>query len=336
MELILPDLWFALIGFMLFLAVVSDGFDLGVGMLSLLARDEGRRALFMGSIGPVWHANLTWLVVLGGLFFGAFPVAYGVIFSALYLPVSVMIFALAFRGVSFDFREEARDKGPWNLAFGLGSLAAALAQGCAVGAFLGGLNLAGGKFAGGVWDWLNPGAALVALGLLCGYVLLGAAYLIMKTNGDVQQDCYRYARTAAGWLIIAAAAAGVWFWATSPFLARTWFVWPAALLTTGPVCLGVVAFILLRRSLRQRRETAPFVWSLIWVALMMFATAASVYPYAVPPELTLAAAAAPSLTLKIMLILMGVLLPVMLIYNGYQYWVFRGKTPESGYGAYEE
>ena len=336
MELILPDIWFALISGILLVAVVADGFDLGVGILSLFTRDERRRAILMGSIGPVWHANLTWLVVLGGLFFGAFPVAYGVIFSALYLPVFVMIIALAFRGVSFDFREEALDKRPWNLAFGLGSLAAALAQGFAVGGFLGGLNLAGNQFVGGVWDWLNPFAALVALGLLCGYVLLGATYLIVKTEGDLQHDCYRYARTAAGWLLAAAAAAGLWAYVTSPFLARTWFVWPGALLTTLPACLGMAAFILLSRSLLKRRPTAPFVWSLIWFALMTFATAASVYPYAVPPTLTLAAAASPTLTLTIMLILMGVLLPVMLIYNGYQYRVFRGKTPESGYGAYEE
>ena len=336
MELSLPDLWFALIGFILFLAVVLDGFDLGVGILSLLTREERRRSILMGSIGPVWHANLTWLVVLGGVFFGAFPVAYGVIFSALYIPVFVMIIALAFRGVSFDFREEAQDQGPWNLAFGLGSLSAALAQGFAVGAFLGGLNLAGNKFVGGVWDWLNPFAALVALGLLCGYVLLGATYLIIKTEGDLQLDCYRYARIAAGSLLVAAVAVGLWAYVTSPFLARTWFVWPEALLTTIPACLGVAAFLLLSRSLRKRRERAPFVWSVILFALMMFAAAASVYPYAVPPALTLDAAASPPLTLKIMLILIGVLLPVMLIYNGYQYRVFRGKTPGDGYGAYEE
>jgi len=336
MELILPDIWFALIGFILFLAVVSDGFDLGVGILSLLTRDERRRSILMGSIGPVWHANLTWLVVLGGVFFGAFPVAYGVIFSALYIPVFVMLIALAFRGVSFDFREEAQDQGPWNLAFGLGSLSAALAQGLAVGGFLGGLNLAGNRFVGGIWDWLNPFAALVALGLLCGYVLLGATYLIVKTEGDLQRDCYRYARAAAGGLLVAAVAAGWWAYVTSPFLARTWFVWPEALLTTVPACLGVVALTLLSRSLRKRRQTAPFVWSLIWFALVMFATASSIYPYAVPPGLTLGAAASPTLTLKIMLIPMGVLLPVILIYNGYQYRVFRGKTAKEGYGAYEE
>ena len=336
MAMILPDLWFALVGFILFLAVVSDGFDLGVGILSLLTRDEQRRSRLMGSIGPVWHANLTWLVVLGGVFFGAFPVAYGLIFSALYIPVIVMLVALAFRGVSFDFREEAQDKGPWNLAFGLGSLAAALAQGFAVGAFLGGLNLAGDKFAGGVWDWLNPFAALVALGLLCGYVLLGAAFLIMKTEGDLQHDNYRYARAAAWALLVVVASVGLWAGVKYPFLARKWFIWPEAMLTTGPACLGVAAFILVIRSLLKLRETAPFVWGLVGFALMLFATAASVYPYVIPPTLTLKAAAAPTLTLMAMLIFVGILLPVMLLYNAYQYRVFRGKTTGRGYGAYEE
>ncbi|MGA9755581.1 MAG: cytochrome d ubiquinol oxidase subunit II [Desulfobaccales bacterium] len=336
MAMILPDLWFALVGFILFLAVVSDGFDLGIGILSLLTRDEHRRSMLMGSIGPVWHANLTWLVVLGGVFFGAFPVAYALIFSALYIPVIVMLVALAFRGVSFDFREEARDQGPWNLAFGLGSLAAALAQGFAVGAFLGGLNLAGDKFAGGVWDWLNPFAALVALGLVCGYVLLGAAYLIMKTEGDLQHDNYRYAQATVWSLLIVTGAVGLWASVKYSFLARKWFSWPEAMLTTGPTCLGVVAFILVIRSLLKLRETAPFVWSLVGFALMMFAAAASLYPYVIPPILTLKAAAAPTLTLMTMLVFVGILLPVMLLYNAYQYRVFRGKTTGRGYGAYEE
>jgi cytochrome d ubiquinol oxidase subunit II len=336
MAMILPDLWYAIIGFILFLAVVSDGFDLGIGILSLFTRDEPRRAILMGSIGPVWHANLTWLVVLGGLFFGAFPVAYGVMFSALYLPVIAMMVALAFRGVSFDFRAEARDKGPWNLAFGLGSLLATLAQGFAVGAWLGGLNLAGDKFVGGVWDWLNPFAALVALGLLCGYLLLGATYLIVKTEGDLQHDQYRYAQAAAWALLIVVVAVGLWALVKYPFLARKWFIRPDAWFTTAPVCLGVVAFILLIRSLLKLRETAPFVWSLVLFVLVIFATAASVYPYVIPPALTLTMAASPTSTLEIMLILTVILLPVMLLYNAYQYLVFRGKTTGGGYGAYEE
>jgi cytochrome bd ubiquinol oxidase subunit II len=250
--------------------------------------------------------------------------------------VFVMLIALIFRGVSFDFREEDPDKGPWNLAFGLGSLMAALAQGFAVGAYLGGLNLAGSRFAGGVWDWLNPFAALIALGLLSGYVLLGATYLIAKTSGDLQHDSHRYARTAAGWLLITALAAGGWALVQYPFLARKWFIWPGAGLTTVPAALAGVVFILLRRSLRNRREVAPFVWSLTLFALMMFAAAASVYPYVVPPALTLDAAAAPRLTLKIMLLVIGPLLPVLLLYNAYQYRVFRGKSTGRGYGVDEE
>jgi cytochrome bd ubiquinol oxidase subunit II len=336
MAMILPDLWFALLGFVLFLAVVLDGFDLGVGILSLWSRNEDRRTLLMGSIGPVWHANFTWLVVLGGLFFGAFPVAYGLVFSALYIPVLVMIIALAARGVSFEFREEARDKGPWNLAFGLGSLVAALAQGCAVGAFLGGLNLTGDRFAGGVWDWLNPFAGVVALCLLCGYGLLGAAWLVMKTSGEVQRDAFRQAQAAAWGLLILAAVLGLWALGKYPFLARKWSTWPAAMLTSAPVCLGVAVFILLLRSLVKHKETAPFVWSLTIFALLSFATAASVYPFVVPPTLTVEAAAAPTLTLATMLVVMAVVLPVMLIYNLFQYRVFRGKTTGGGYGEYGE
>ena len=290
----------------------------------------------MGSIGPVWHANLTWLVVLGGLLFGAFPVAYGVIFSALYLPVFAMIIALAFRGVSFDFREEAQDQGPWNLAFGLGQPGGRSGPGLCGGRLPRRPQAAGDRFVGGVWDWLNPFAAVVALALLCAYVLLGATWLIMKTDGDVQHDGYRYARAGACWLLILAAARAVWAYYQHPFLARKWFTWPEAWLTIFPLLLAAVAFILLIRSLRKLRETAPFVWSLVLLALAVLAIAASLHPYVIPPSVTLEAAAAPTLTLVTMLIVVGVLLPIMLIYNGYQYRVFRGKTHGRGYGAYEE
>ncbi len=331
MAMMLPDLWYGLIAFILLLAVASDGFDLGIGILSLFTRDENRRGKLMGSIGPVWHANLTWLVVLGGLLFGAFPLAYGVIFSALYIPVIVMIFGLVFRGVSFEFREEAREKGIWNLAFGLGSLTAALAQGLAVGGFLSGLKMEGTKFAGGVWDWLNPFAVLVALGLVCAYLLLGATYLILKTEGDVQHDGYRHAQTAAWALFIVAVSVALWAAVKYPFLTRKWALGPEAWHILLPAGLGLAAFILLIRSLLALKEKAPFVWSLAWVAMMFVATAASVHPYVVPPALMLAAAAAPTPILTVMLIMMVIMLPLMLIYNGYQYRVFRGKVSR-GYG----
>jgi cytochrome d ubiquinol oxidase subunit II len=336
MEMSLPDIWFAIIGFVLFLALALDGFDLGIGILSLFTQDESRRSILMGSIGPVWHANLSWLVVLGGLFFGAFPLAYGVVFSALYIPVIAMIIAMAFRGVSFDFRAESQDKRAWNLAFGLGSLAATLAQGFAVGGFMAGLAMQGDKFVGGVWDWLNPFAAVVALAVLCGYVLLGATYMILKTEGDVQHDGFRYAQVGACSLLILAVALVVWSIYKYPFLSRKWFTSPDFWVTFFPLILAAVPFILIIRSLLKLQETAPFLWTLVFLALAMFGVTASLHPYVIPPSITLTAAAAPQVTLVAMLILVAILLPIMVIYNGYQYVVFRGKVTGGGYGAYEE
>ncbi len=330
-EMILGDIWYSILGFILFLAVALDGFDLGIGMLSLLTRNEEHLDLMMGSIGPVWHANLTWLVVLGGLFFGAFPLAYGVIFSALYIPLIVMLFGLIFRGVSFDFREEARHKSVWNLSFGLGSLAAALAQGFALGAFVSGFHLDGTRFAGSVWDWLNPLAALIALGVLSGYVLLGSTYLIMKTEGEVQQNSYRYAQAGAWSLLLLGIGVGLWALLKYPFLSQKWFVWPGFWLTTFPTGLAAVCFALLVVSLLKLQETTPFLLSLLIFLFSFFAMAASIHPYVIPPGIELKAAAAPTLTLAVMLIVVGLILPLMLLYNGYQYRVFWGKAGE-GYG----
>jgi cytochrome d ubiquinol oxidase subunit II len=322
----LADVWFALLGFILFLALVLDGFDLGVGLISLWVREEGQRAVLLGAIAPVWHANLTWLVVLGGLLFGAFPLAYGVILSALYIPVILMLLGLIVRGVALEFRTEARRQGAWTLAFGLGSLVAALALGLVVGGFLGGFAIQDRHFAGSPWDWLNPFAALVALALTVGYVLLGAAYLIVKTEGDLQRHCYRYALAAAWSFLVLALGVGLWAIFKDPFLARKWFVWPGFGLTTFPTALAVVSFVMVILSLLRLKETAPFYWTLLIFALTFFATAASLHPYVIPPAIPAAEAAAPALTLTVMLVVVGLLLPVMLAYNGYQYLVFRGKA----------
>ncbi len=330
----LGDVWFALLGFILFLALALDGFDLGIGILTLFGRYEDRRAAMMNSIGPVWHANLTWLVVLGGLLFGAFPLAYGVILSALYIPLSLMLLGLIFRGAAYDFRAEARHQRPWTLAFGLGSLTAALAQGFIVGALVNGFKVAGRGFAGGVWDWLSPLGALVALGLLCAYLLLGATYLIMKTEGEVQTNAYRQAQVAAWVLLIVAVGLGFWGIFKDPFLARKWLVWPTLWLTLFPAILGAVSFILLISSLLKTGDKAPFGWSLALFFFSCFTMAASLHPYIIPPAVTVAEAAAPPLILAIMLAVTALILPVMLIYNGYQYLVFRGKA--GGGGAYGE
>jgi cytochrome d ubiquinol oxidase subunit II len=200
-----------------------------------------------------------------------------------------------------------------------------------MGALVSGLRVKGGIFAGGVWDWLNPLAALVALGALCAYLLLGATYLILKTEGEVQERAYRQAMAAAWSLLIVSAGLGFWGFFKYPFLARQWFVWPAMWLTTFPVILAIFAFVMLLASLLKAGDQPPFAWSLAIFFFSFLATAASLYPYVIPPAITISEAAAPPLILAIMLAVTAVILPVMLIYNGYQYLVFRGKAG-GGYG----
>lgn len=186
-HLFLIDIWLVFLGLFLTLYVVLDGFDLGIGVLSLFVREEERKGIMMASLSSVWDANETWLIVLGGALFGAFPGAYGIILNALYLPVIVMIFAFAFRGVAFEFREHSQWRRLWDTAFGLGSLIAALCQGFVLGGLIAGPTVHDGRFAGGPFDWFSPFSVLVAFGVVFGYVLLGAAYLIIKTEGASQK-----------------------------------------------------------------------------------------------------------------------------------------------------
>jgi len=318
--------WFGLLGLILFIYVSLDGFDLGVGILSLLTRDDGRRGLMMASLGLMWHPNQTWLVVLGGMLFGAFPLAYGVVLSAFYLPLLFLLLGFILRGVSFEFQAAARYGGLWRLGFGGGSLLATLAQGFLLGGLLSGPRVVGSQFAGGVWDWLGPLPALVAAGLVGGYALLGGTYLVIKTEGELQAQSRRQARAAA-WLVAAATlAVAVFASLRHPELTRKWLGPPLAFLVTLPLTLaGALA------SLRQGREYAPFLWTLSFFAAAFVCLAASLYPCLIPPWVTLAAAAAPDNLLTVMLAGLAVLLPLMLGYNAFQYRVFWGKVKEDAY-----
>ncbi len=331
-QLFLGNIWYFIIGLILVLYVVLDGFDLGVGVLSLFARDEERRGTMMASLGSVWDANETWLVVLGGALFGAFPLVYAVALHALYIPITLMIFGLIFRGVAFEFHEHARHKTPWGIAFGAGSLVAATMQGLALGGVINGIRVEDGDFAGGVWDWLNPFALLVAIGVVSGYTLLGATYLVMKTGSELQARSYRRAWIAA-WLMLAAAA-GVTVWTPLQYarVADKWFSIPNMFYIGLLPLAASIAFVMLLRSLRRRNEQAPFVWSLVIFVVSFAGLAISLYPSLLPPNVTIADAVASPETLVFMLTGIGMLLPVMMIYNGYQYLVFRGKVDDSGYG----
>jgi len=325
----LADIWYGVLGLFLVLYVVLDGFTLGVGILSLITRSKSRRDIMMASLDSVWDANGTWLVVFAGALFGAFPLAYGIVLHSLYIPVMAMLFALIFRGVAFEYRTHGRY---WRLAFGAGSLLAAIAQGYALGALLSGIPVKHGVFVGSVWHWFSPFATLTAFGVVFGYALLGATYLVMKTEGAQQAESVRFAHRAA-WLTMAAGA-GVSIWTPLHFgyVLQRWFAWPDALYFAPLPVAMTLCFLLLLRALRQRDEYAPFIFG-VGIFLTSFGgLAITLYPYLIPPRITLQAAAASDQTLGFMLLGIGMLIPVMLIYNAYQYSVFRGKTRMDHHG----
>jgi cytochrome d ubiquinol oxidase subunit II len=331
----LAQIWFFLAGLMLVLYVVLDGFDLGVGVLSLFERDEQRRGVTMASLGSTWDANETWLVMLGGTLFGAFPLVYGVVLHALYIPVMTMIFGLVFRGVAFEFREHSRTKLPWNIAFGGGSLVAAASQGFLLGGLIGGIPVRGARFDGGPWDWFSAFSVLTAVGVVAGYSLLGATYLILKTEDVVQRRSRRQAKFAAVAMLGAAAVVTVWTPVAHEFVARKWFSLPSFFYFAWLPALALLSFWRLWRALDRGYEHAPFFWTLGIFLASFVGLAASLSPYAIPHTITVSEAASSSKTLVFMLAGIGILIPVMLIYNGYQYMVFRGKVRSLGYGEAE-
>ena len=332
-NLFLIHIWLVFLGLFLTLYVVLDGFDLGIGVLSLFVREDERRSIMMASLSSVWDANETWLVVLGGALFGAFPIAYGVILNALYLPVLVMIFALIFRGVAFEFREHSRHRRLWGFAFGLGSLIAALCQGFVLGGLIAGPTVQDGRFAGGPFDWFSPFSALVAFGVVSGYVLLGAAYLIIKTEGASQQHSVATAWIAGALMLAAAAAISIWTPILDPQVAERWFGHGMVSLFAIPPVFALLCSAMLASALWRRQEHAPFVWSVGIFLASLAGLAASLYPDLVPRAVTASEAASDSLTLVFMMTGIGLLIPVMITYNIYQYFVFRGKVVGPRYGG---
>ena len=331
----LPDIWLQLIGFFLLYYAVTDGADLGVGIWSLLCRQPQERQAMMASVSDIWHGNQTWLVILGGMLFGAFPNFYAILLSALYIPIVVMLFGLILRGVSFEFHERSDHKNLWCLVFGVGSLVVTLAQGFALGGLLGGLSVMEGKFTGSVWDWLSPYGAFVSAGVVAGYLMLGANYLIARTSGALQTKSYRLAARSS--LLTLLLSAGVHLWTTSryPVMAQKWTTamrWPLLLLGLG----AIATFVFYFRSLGQRRQLAPFLLNAVIIVLSFTALSIGLYPHMIPgvlSSLTVYQAAASSKTLLFMLVMTAILLPVILSYTAYNYWVFRGKTDKAPYDA---
>jgi cytochrome d ubiquinol oxidase subunit II len=328
----LPTIWAFILAFAVFAYVVLDGFDLGIGILfPTFGPDERGQA--MNSVAPVWDGNETWLVMGGGGLLAAFPLAYAIVMPALYAPIIAMLLALVFRGVAFEFRW--RDPGHqrfWDAAFAGGSLLAAFAQGVTLGALLQGITVEGREYAGGWWDWLSPFSLITGVALVEGYALLGATWLILKTTGELREQARRLAWfTGLGTLCLIAAISLLTPLMNAQFMSR-WFAWPAILYTVPvPLMVAAAAFVLFT-SLARRHDARPFFAALSLFVLSYIGLGISFYPYIVPPSITIWSAAAPDTSLKFLLVGAVVLVPLILAYTAWSYWVFRGKVdPEAGY-----
>ncbi|MDO9637027.1 MAG: cytochrome d ubiquinol oxidase subunit II [Pseudotabrizicola sp.] len=329
-------IWAFVLAFAVLVYVVLDGFDLGIGMLFATEPESRDRDVMMNSVAPVWDGNETWLVLGGGALFAAFPLAYALILPALYVPVTVMLLALVFRGVAFEFRwRTVRWRGVWDAAFVGGSAMAAMAQGIALGALLQGITIdkVARSYAGGWWDWLTPFSVMVGFGVMVGYMLLGATWLVMKTEGPLQDRMRRRAWALGIGTLAFIALVSLW----TPFLQdgyySRWFGgWN--ILLAGAVSAAVmgVAFGLYRSLTVRHHDYWPFLLSLALFGLSFGGLGYSMFPYIVPVEVTIWEAAAPENSQLFMLAGAAVLIPVILIYTAYSYWVFRGKIdPDEGY-----
>jgi len=324
----LATIWFLIIGLFLMFYVVLDGFDLGVGILSMFVKEEARRGVMMNSLGTVWDANETWIVIVGGTLFGAFPLAFGVVFHALYIPMVLMLFGFIFRGVAFEFRHLAQRESAWEWAFGFGSLVAAGAQGLALGGLLQGPTVEQGRFTGGTFDWLTPFSLLATGGVLVGYTLLGTTYLMIRMHGMLEDRLYRLARYLAVAMLAVAAAVSLWCPLRYEWIFDRWFSLPNVYYYATLPALALFAFAMLFRSLAQRRTVAPFVWTLLIFVASFAGLGATFFPYLVPEAITVFEAAAAPNTLVFMLAIVSFFIPIMIFYNAYQYAVFSGKLEE--------
>ena len=331
MAIDLTVIWAFIIAFGIFGYVVMDGFDLGIGILFPGFAVGEERDQAMNSIAPVWDGNETWLVLGGGGLLAAFPLAYAIILPATYPLVIAMLLGLVFRGVAFEFRW--RDPGHrafWDLAFSGGSLVAALSQGMILGAILQGIEVDGRAYAGSWWDWLTPYTLLTGLGVVAGYALLGATWLVWKTEGSAQNHAYRLSIRAGIATLVLMAAVSLY----TPLLEgqywERWFTMPNVLFAAQvPLLTAIVAFLLFR-SLVKRHEVVPFFLAL---ALFLLGTAGlgiSIWPYVVPGAVTIWEAAAPERSQVFMLIGVLITMPLIIGYTGWAYWVFRGKVGSEG------
>ncbi len=325
-----------IIAFGVLLYVILDGFDLGVGILFPYLPDDQARNTAIASIAPVWDGNETWLVMGGAVLFAAFPVAYAVALPAFYIPLMLLLFALIFRGVAFEFRQKAQAwRWLWDLAFAGGSTIAAFTEGLLLGGLIEGVKVENHAFVGSSWDWLTPFALVSGLGVVGGYALLGSTWLLRKTEGVLHEWARRRARVQLFVVLAFIAVVSIYTPLAYPAIAERWFGhqhWIS--LAPVPIATAVVG-ISLWRELRHGADLAPFVYAIALFLLGFLGIAISLWPNLIPPGLTIWEAAAPPQSQKFVLVALGISLPMILIYTGYAYSVFWGKVSDhDGYSSH--
>lgn len=323
----LPLIWGGLIAIAVLLYVLLDGFDLGVGILFPFAPSDKCRDRMMNSVAPFWDGNETWLVLGGGGLFAAFPLAYAIVMPALYIPVIMMLLCLIFRGVAFEFRFKAEtSRFIWDYAFHFGSLGAAFFQGVILGGIVQGFEVDGRSFAGGPFDWLSGFSILCGLGVISGYILLGATWLVMKTEDQTQDWARRTAEYILLFVAIFMGLVSLWVPFLDNDLHERWFSVPNVYYLSVLPALTAVVFVLVWRSLRKGYEYRPFLYSLALFCLGYLGLAISLWPWIVPYQVNLWDGAAAGTSLSLLIIGAGIMLPIILGYTAFCYYTFRGKS----------
>lgn len=332
----LPLIWYGLIATAIFLYVLLDGFDLGLGILFPFAPTDQCRDRLMNSVAPFWDGNETWLVLGGGGLMAAFPLAYAVLMPALYIPVIVMLLGLIFRGVAFEFRFKAHggSRRIWDYSFHIGSLAAAFMQGVIVGAVVQGIEVSGRSYAGGAFDWLNAYSVMTGVAVIFGYALLGATWAIMKTEGETQDWARKSAAYTLGYQAFFLAAVSISMPVMNAGIRQFWFSVPNVFLLFPIPLASLLLLITIWRDLHAGREVRPFLLSFGIFFTGYIGLAISMWPYIVPFAVTYRQAAAVPSSQSFLLVGTLVLLPMILAYVGYCYYVFRGKVSDEHEGAY--
>lgn len=320
-------IWIVIIAIGVFIYVVLDGFDLGIGILFPFIKDQQERDVMMNTVAPVWDGNETWMVLGGAGLFAAFPMVYSAVLSALYLPIILMVIALIFRGVAFEFRFKAnRTKYLWDAAFIGGSVLSSFLQGVILGAYIQGIHVIDGRYAGGGLDWLTPFSVFTGFGVIIVYAALGCGWLIMKTEMQLQTSMYRLMPKLIMTLLLVFIAVSVYTPLAHPVIAARWFN-THQLLYFSPVPILVVVFTYLTiKACQKQQESMPFLYTLALVFLAYTGFLISIFPYVIPPSITIWEAAAPANSQLFALIGALILIPIIIIYTIMAYWVFRDKV----------